>query len=176
MPFPCLFLAPVVHLSVSRVQSLPISRISLHVLTSVSDMPACDATFSCHCSCCCNVDENGIPCNPSGKLIRMHHKVPHLQCIDSRVGNSPKEWEIAVRSLVENETEWVTPSNAVDSLGACLFALTLTDDRPDLNSQANKLWTSQEDFQHDANTWVPSNVCSCPLVQQHCYQFHPSHT
>ena len=85
------------------------------------------------------MDENGIPSNPSGKLIPVHHKVPHLQCVNSRAGDSSKEQEIAVRSLVENKTEWVTPSNAVDSLGACLFALTLTDDGPDLNSQANKL-------------------------------------
>lgn len=104
------------------------------------------------------MDENDIPHNPSGKLIPVCHKVPHLQHVDSGVGDSPKEREIAVRSLVENEVEWVTPSDAVDSLGACLFALTLTNDRPDLNSQANKLWTSQEDLQHGANAWVPSDV------------------
>ena len=104
------------------------------------------------------MDENGIPHNLSGKLIPVCHKVPHLQHINSRVGDSPKEWEIAVRSLVENETEQVTPSDAVDSLGAHLFALTLTNNGPDLNSQANKLWTSWEDFQHNVNAQVPSDV------------------
>ena len=104
------------------------------------------------------MDENGIPCNPSGKLIPMHHKVPHLQCVKSRVGDSPKEQEIAIRSLVENKAEQVAPSDAVDSLGAHLFAFTLTDNRQDPNSQANKLWASQEDFQHDVNAWVLSDV------------------
>lgn len=65
------------------------------------------------------MDENCTPHNLFGKLISICHKVPYFQHIDSGVSDSPKEWKMTVRYLVENEAEWVTPSDAVNSLGSC---------------------------------------------------------
>ena len=126
-------------------------------------MPARSATFRCLCSRCCEVDEEGVAHNPSGKLISVAHKVAHLQRVQSRLGISSEQRQQAVETLAREEMERNISREAADSLGARVFALTLTDEGPDLSSQASKLWTSREDFQQNVNAPPPTDVIAPSL-------------
>ena len=101
--------------------------------------------------------------NPSGKLISVAHKVAHLQRVQSRLGISSEQRQQAVETLAREEMERNISREAADSLGARVFALTLTDEGPDLSSQASKLWTSREDFQQNVNVPPPTDVIAPSL-------------
>lgn len=126
-------------------------------------MPARNTTFRCLCSHCCEVDEEGVAHNKSGRLIPMANKAAHLQCVQLRLSASSEQCQQAVETLVRKEMEQITSHNAIDSLGTHMFALTLTDEGPDLSSQASKLWTSHEDFQHNVNSPPPTKVIAPSL-------------
>jgi len=126
-------------------------------------MPAKNTTFRCLCSRCCEVDEEGVAHNQSGKLIPMANKAAHLQRVQSRISTSSEQRQQAVETLVREEMEQLTSRDAVDAIGARVFTLTLTDEGPDLSSQTSKLWTSREDFQHNVNSHAPTDVVTPSL-------------
>jgi len=93
----------------------------------------------------------------------MANKAAHLQLVQSRISTSSEQHQQAIKTLVQEEMEQLTSHNAIDALGAHVFTLTLTDEGPDLSSHASKLWTSREDFQHNANSHALTDVVA-PLL------------
>ena len=76
---------------------------------------------------------------------------------------SSEQCQQAVKTLAREEMERNISCKAANSLGARVFALMLTDEGPDLSSQASKLWTSHEDFQQNVNAPPPIDVIA-PLL------------
>ena len=135
----------------------------IHAHLKLPGMPARSATLCCLCSRCYEVDKEGVVHNPSRKLISVAHKVAHLQRVQSRLSISSEQHQQAVETLAWEEMEWNISREAADSLGGRVCTLTLTDEGPDLSSQASKLWTSCEDFQQNVNAPPPIDVIA-PLL------------
>jgi hypothetical protein len=122
-------------------------------------MPARDQHYQCCCSVCCEVDTNGVAHNPAGKPQLGRYKVIHLRRIARTVQQPPTDVRRAavvdlVRLALPSNDPPAAPSPArlplqpdIESLSAALFAATLSDNGPDLNSQPSKLWASRQEYQ-----------------------------
>ena len=89
--------------------------------------------------------------NPPGKLQLERHKAIHLRDMSSLDPATPDACRAAVANLALGiiSQQGGTELN-IDSLSAALFAASLCDNGPDLDSQPSKLWASREEFQKDA--------------------------
>ncbi|KIM55557.1 hypothetical protein SCLCIDRAFT_98339, partial [Scleroderma citrinum Foug A] len=114
-------------------------------------MPTRDKHYRCYCTGCCEVDQTGMAKNPPGKLQLERHKAIHLRDTSSLDPATPDACRAAVANLALGiiSQQGGTELN-IDSLSAALFAASLCDNGPDLDSQPSKLWASREEFQKDA--------------------------
>ena len=114
-------------------------------------MPTRDKHYQCYCTGCCEVDQTGMAKNPPGKLQLERHKAIHLRDTSSLDLATPDAHRAAVANLALGiiSQRGGTESN-IDSLSAALFAASLCDNGPDLDSQPSKLWALREEFQKDA--------------------------
>jgi len=99
------------------------------------------------------MDQTGTAKNPLGKLQLERHKAIHLRDTSSLDPATPDARRAAVANLALSAVsqQGDTESN-FDSLSAALFAASLCDNGPDLDSQPSKLWASREEFQKDASS------------------------
>ncbi|KAI6097736.1 hypothetical protein EV401DRAFT_1895430 [Pisolithus croceorrhizus] len=113
-------------------------------------MPPRDKLYRCYCPACCEVDQSGTAGNSTGKLQLVRHKAIHLRETTS-LDPSSHVPQAVVESLASSAVSQQGNSD-IDSLSAALFASSLCDDGPDLDSQPHKLWASREEFQRVAST------------------------
>src|ERR1700761_8149800 len=97
------------------------------------------ATFHCFCASCILLGGVGPDNQPLGKLFPASQRVAHLA---------------RVRAEEEAEAQWqssttTNPRDAavIQEASSSIFALTLTDNGPDLNTQCSRLWTSRDEIQ-----------------------------
>lgn len=116
-------------------------------------MPSHDKFYRCYCAECCEADRNGRAGNPAGKLQLERHKAIHLRetSLDPAISDVRRASvaNLALRAISQQDD---SGNSGIDSLSAALFASSLCDNGPDLDSQPSKLWASREEFQEAAST------------------------
>ena len=116
-------------------------------------MPSRDKFYRCYCAECCEADRNGRAGNPAGKLQLERHKAIHLRetSLDPAISDVHRASvaNLALRAISQQDD---SGNSGIDSLSAALFASSLCDNGPDLDSQPSKLWASHEEFQEAAST------------------------
>ena len=114
-------------------------------------MPTRDKRYRCYCTGCCEVDQTGIAKSPSGKLQLERHKAIHLRETSSLDPTSSDTRRAAVAQLALSAVSQQGDMGlSADALSATLFAASLCDNGPDIDSQPSKLWASREEFQTNA--------------------------